>query len=319
MPRLDAMETFAEVVEAEGFSAAARALGISKSAVSKQVSRLEDGLGVRLLNRTTRRLSLTEAGATFYEACRRVLDEAEAAERAVSDLSAAPRGLLKLNAPMSFGFLHLARAIPAFHERYPQITVDAVMNDRFVDLVQEGYDLALRIGDLRDSSLIARRVAPCHAVICASPDYLARRGRPERPEDLGGHDCLLYTNNQQPREWQLLGSGASQGGLQKVKVDGPLLANNGDVLCAAALGGMGIARLPSFIVGRHLRAGRLEAVLPGYPVPEQGIHAVYPHSRNLSVKVRVFVDFLAEYFGPAPYWDEGLEALVAPPAGIRGG
>ena len=179
MARLDAMEIFAEVVEAEGFSAAARSLGVSKSAVSKQVGRLEDSLGVRLLNRTTRRLSLTEAGATFYAACRRVLEEAEAAERAVSNLSAAPRGLLKLNAPMSFGFLHLACAIPAFHARFPQISIDMAMNDRFVDLVEEGYDLALRIGQLRDSSLIARRVAPAHTVICASPDYLARRGRPE--------------------------------------------------------------------------------------------------------------------------------------------
>ena len=315
MARLDAMEIFAEVVETEGFSAAARSLGVSKSAVSKQVGRLEDSLGVRLLNRTTRRLSLTEAGATFYAACRRVLDEAEAAERAVSNLSAAPRGLLKLNAPMSFGFLHLAGAIPQFHARFPQITLDAAMNDRFVDLVEEGYDVALRIGDLRDSSLIARRVAPCRTVTCASPDYLARRGRPEKPEDLRDHDCLLYANMAQPREWPLLGPA----GLQKVKVEGPLLANNGDVLCGAALGGMGIARLPTFIVGRHLREGRLEAVLPGFPVPEQGIHAVYPHSRNLSVKVRVFVDFLAERFGPEPYWDEGLEALVAPPAGIKGG
>ncbi len=319
MIRLDAMEIFAEVVEAEGFSAAARNLGVSKSAVSKQVTRLEDGLGVRLLNRTTRRLSLTEAGTTFYEACRRVLDEAEAAERAVSNLSAAPRGLLKLNAPMSFGFLHLARAIPEFHARFPQITIDMAMNDRFVDLVEEGYDLALRIGDLRDSSLVARRVAPSRTVICASPDYLARRGRPERPEDLRDHDCLLYTHMAQPREWTLHGPGGSQGGLQKVKVDGPLLANNGDALCGAALGGLGIARLPTFIVGQHLRDGSLEALLTGFPVPEQGIHAVYPHSRNLSVKVRVFIDFLADYFGPAPYWDEGLEALVAPPAGIRGG
>jgi len=161
MARLDEMEIFAQVVEAGGFSAAARGLGLSKSAVSKQVGRLEDRLGVRLLNRTTRRLSLTEAGTTFFEACRRVLDEAESAERAVSNLSAAPRGLLKLNAPMSFGFLHLAPAIPLFHARFPQITVDVAMNDRFVDLVEEGYDLALRIGNLADSSLVARRLAPC--------------------------------------------------------------------------------------------------------------------------------------------------------------
>lgn len=302
MARLDGMEIFAEVVESQGFSAAARQLGLSKSSVSKQVGRLEDRLGVRLLNRTTRRLSLTEAGATFYAACRRVLDEAEGAERAVSSLSAAPRGLLKLNAPMSFGFLHLSGAIPAFHAQFPQITLEAVMNDRFVDLVEEGYDVALRIGDLRDSSLVARRIAPCRAVLCASPAYLDRRGRPARPEQLAGHDCLLYANTANPREWTLNGAG----GRAAVAVAGPLIANNGDLLCAAALDGMGITKLPTFIVGPCLRDGRLEVVLPDFPVPEQGIHAVYPHSRNLSLKVRVFVDFLTERFGPEPYWDAGL-------------
>lgn len=310
MPRLDEMEIFAEVVEAGGFSAAARRLNLSKSAVSKQVSRLEDRLGVRLLNRTTRRLSLTEAGTTFYAACRRVLDEAAAAEQAVSNLAAAPRGLLKLNAPMSFGFLHLGPAIPAFHARYPQVTVDAAMNDRFVDLVEEGYDVAIRIGALRDSSLVARRLAPCRAVLCASPDYLDRRGRPQRPEDLAGHDCLLYANSASPREWTLQGPR----GRQTVPVDGPLIANNGDMLCGAALAGMGIVRLPTFIVGHQLRKGRLEVVLADHPLPEQGIHAVYPHGRNLSPKVRVFVDFLADYLGPEPYWDAGLEHLVAAPA-----
>jgi DNA-binding transcriptional LysR family regulator len=315
MARLDEMEIFAEVVESGGFSAAARRLGLSKSAMSKQVGRLEDRLGVRLLNRTTRRLSLTEAGATFYAACRRVLEEAETAERAVSSLSAAPRGVLKLNAPMSFGFLHLSGAIPAFHDRFPQITIEAVMNDRFVDLIDEGYDVALRIGDLRDSSLVARRLAPCRAVLCASPAYLDRRGRPARPEELAGHDCLLYANTANPREWSLNGPR----GREAVAVAGPLLANNGDLLCTAALGGMGITKLPTFIVGPCLRDGRLEIVLPDYPVPEQGIHAVYPHSRNLSQKVRVFVDFLAGRFGPEPYWDAGLDLPAAPALAVKGG
>jgi DNA-binding transcriptional LysR family regulator len=216
---------------------------------------------------------------------------------------------------MSFGFLHLGRAIPEFHARFPQISVEAALNDRFVNLVEEGYDLALRIGTLGDSSLVARRMAPCRTVTCASPAYLDRRGRPARPEDLAGHDCLLYANQAQPREWQLLGPR----GVQTARVDGPLTANNGDLLCGAALAGMGIARLPTFIVGPHLHAGRLEAVLPGFPVPETGIHAVFPHSRNLSVKVRVFVDFLVEHFGPEPYWDAGLGPLIAPPAGIKGG
>lgn len=315
MARLDEMEVFAAVVEAGGFSAAARLLGLSKSAVSKQVGRLEDRLGVRLLNRTTRRLSLTEAGTTFHAACRRVLDEAETAEQAVSDLAAAPRGLLKLNAPMSFGFLHLGAAIPAFHQHYPQIRLDAVMNDRFVDLIEEGYDVALRIGELRDSSLVARRLAPCRNVLCASPAYLDRRGRPARPADLAQHDCLLYANTASPREWTLTGPR----GREAVAVAGPLIANNGDLLCTAALGGMGIAKLPTFIVGPCLADGRLEVVLPDHPVPEQGIHAVYPHSRNLSQKVRVFVDFLAARFGPEPYWDTGLALPAAPALATKGG
>lgn len=315
MSRLDEMEVFAEVVETGGFTAAARRLSLSKSAVSKQVTRLEDRLGVRLLNRTTRRLSLTEAGATFYAGCRRVLEEAETAERAVSDLSTAPRGILKLNAPMSFGFLHLSDAIPAFHARYPQIAIEAMMNDRFVDLIDEGYDVAVRIGDLRDSSLVARRIAPCRNVLCASPAYLDRRGRPQHPDDLAKHDCLLYDNPANPREWTLIGPR----GRVAVAVAGPLSANNGDLLCTAALGGMGVAKLPTFIVGPYLRDGRLEIVLPDCPVPEQGIHAVYPHSRNLSLKVRVFVDFLAQRFGPEPYWDKGLGLPDAPALTVKGG
>ncbi len=309
MARLDEMAVFAEVVEAESFSGAARELGISKSAVSKQVGRLEDRLGVRLLNRTTRRLSLTEAGETFYQASRRVLDQAEAAETAVSSLAAAPRGHLKLNAPMSFGFLHLAKAIPLFHARYPQIVVDATLNDRFVDLVEEGYDLAIRIGEMRDSSLVARRLAPSRAVLCASPDYLARHGAPLRPEDLAGHDCLIYSNLDYRDEWRFAGPR----GQSAVKVQGPFHANNGDALCAVALAGLGIVRLPSFIVGEHLLAGRLVPLLCDRPLPAQGIYAVYPHSRNLSAKVRAFVDFLAEHFGPEPYWDLGLDEILVPP------
>lgn len=309
MSRLDEMAVFAEVVEAEGFSAAARALGMSKSAVSKQISRLEDRLGVRLLNRTTRQLSLTEAGTTFYEASRRVLDEALAAETAVSSLAEAPRGLLKLNAPMSFGFLHLARVIPEFHERHPQIVIDAVMNDRFVDLVEEGYDVAIRIiGGMTDSSLIARRLAPSRAILCASPGYLARHGEPQRPEELGDHACLIYSNLDRRHEWRFSGP---QGPV-RVKVKGPFQANNGDALCSAALAGMGIAALPSFIVGEHLLAGRLRPVLCGFPLGAQGIYAVYPHNRNLSAKVRAFVDFLADRFGPEPYWDDGLDRILVP-------
>ena len=303
MPDLSAMAVFARVVEMESFTRAAEELRLSKSAVSKQVSRLEDRLGVRLLNRTTRRLSLTEAGAAFYEGCRKTLSEAEAAEQAVTHLAMTPRGVLKVNVPMSFGFLHVGPALPDFLGRCPELELDLDLNDRRVDLVEEGYDVAVRIGLLADSSLVARRLAPSRLLLCAAPGYLAAHGRPAAPEDLAGHDCLVYSYRSAGSQWHFRGPD----GLRRVKVAGRLRVNNGDTLLAAALGGLGIALLPSFIAGDDLRAGRLERVLPGWREAEEpSVHAVYPASRNLSPKVRVFVDFLAARFGEPPYWDEGI-------------
>ena len=300
---LTAQATFAQVVEAASFSAAARALGLSKSAVSKQVSRLEARLGVQLLNRTTRRLSLTEAGAVFYEGCQRMLAEAEAAEQAVTHLAAAPRGHLRLNAPMSFGILHLSPLLPALLRRCPELTVDLTLNDRLVDLVEEGYDLAIRIGRLPDSSLIARRLAPSRAVLCAAPAYLEEQGLPDRPRDLKRHAGLIYSYQADGATWRLTGPAGSE----RVPVAGRFRVNNGDALRQAALGGLGIAQLPTFIVGDDLRTGRLRRVLPDWEVAaEAAVHAVYPATRNLSPKVRVVIDFLAERFGDAPYWDRGL-------------
>ncbi|MFQ5773456.1 MAG: LysR family transcriptional regulator [Kiloniellaceae bacterium] len=305
MDRLSAMAVFARVVEAESFSAAARELGLSKSAVSKQVSRLEDRMSVRLLNRTTRRLSLTEAGAAFYQACRRVVAEAEAAELAVTHLAAAPRGRLKINAPMSFGVRHVGPALPEFMARYPEVAVDMVLNDRVVDLVEEGFDVGIRIVRLRDSSLIARRLAPNRRVLCAAPAYLAARGAPLSIEELSEHECLLYSYQVPDDSWRFTGPG----GERQVRVRGRLRVNNGDALLAAAVGGLGIAWLPSFICGQELRAGRLVHLIPEWGDPGGApVYAVYPASRNLSPKVRVFVDFLAERFGPTPYWDQGLGA-----------
>ena len=303
LQHLSAMAVFARVVEAGSFSAAARELALSKSAVSKQVARLEDRLGVRLLNRTTRRLSLTEAGAAFYEGCRQMLGEAEAAEAAVSHLAAAPRGTLRVNAPMSFGVLHVAPALPDFLERYPELAVEMALNDRVVDLVEEGFDVGVRIGALHDSSLIARRLAPARRLPCAAPSYVARAGAPEQPEDLREHACLLYSYQATGREWRFRGPE----GERRVTVSGRLETNNGDALRAAALSGAGVALLPSFIIGDDLRQGRLRRLLPGWEGSEPtAVHAVYPARTNLSPKVRVFVDFLAERFGPEPYWDEGL-------------
>ena len=303
MSDLAAMAVFARDVEEESFSAAARLLGLSKSAVSKQVARLEDRLGVRLLHRTTRRLSLTEEGATFFRGCQRALAEAEAAESAVTHLAAAPRGTLKVNAPMSFGVAHLSPLIPAFMARFPDLKVELELNDRLVDLVEEGFDVGVRITRLQDSSLIARRLAPSRNVICAAPDYLRARGSPEAPEALAGHDCLLYSYTTEGRVWRL----RSAAGRRQVTVRGRLLANNGEALRDAALQGLGVARLPTFIVGDALRQGHLLRLLTDWSDErESGVYAVYPASRNLAPKVRVFVDFLVERFGDPPYWEQGI-------------
>lgn len=300
MDHLSGMAVFAKVVEARSFTAAAEQLGLSKSAVSKQVSRLEDRLGIRLLNRTTRRLSLTEAGAAYYERCARIVADAEEADLAITHLQSEPRGILLVNAPMSFGIAHVAPAIPDFLERYPELRVDMILNDRVVDLIDEGFDLAIRIGALADSSLIARRLAESRMVAVASPDYLARRGTPTRPEDLSQHNCLSYSYIPQERQWRF----ETDRGLSAVSVEGSFRANNGDAIRAAAVAGLGVAVLPSFIAGPDIRSGLLVPLLGDCLPSTTTVHAVYPHNRHLTVKVRAFVDFLADRFGPSPPWDD---------------
>lgn len=303
MDQLTGMAVFAAVVEAGSLSAAARALAVSKSSVSKRISRLEDEMGVRLLNRTTRRLSLTEAGAAFYEGCRRVVAEAEAARETVAHLAAAPRGLLKVNAPMSFGVRHVGPWLPDFMARYPELAVELVLNDRVVDLIDEGFDVGIRIAALADSSLIARRLAPSRSILCAAPAYLERHGNPLSIEDLRAHECLLYSYQRTGGSWRLSGPG----GERTVSVNGRLRVNNGDALLAAAVAGLGVTLLPCFICNEALRAGQVVQVLPEWNEPAtNAIHAVFPANRNLSPKVRVFVDYLAARYGPTPYWEEGL-------------
>ncbi|HYD64068.1 LysR family transcriptional regulator [Azospirillum sp.] len=302
MDRLDDMLAFIKVVDTRSFTAAADRLNLSKSVVSRRISELENRLGARLLNRTTRKLSLTEVGQAFYERCTRILADLEEAERAVTDLHAAPRGRLKVNAPLSFGLLHLAPAIAAFMERYPDIEIDIDLNDRYVDLIDEGYDVAVRIGRLRDSSLIARRLAPNRRVVCASPAYLERHGTPQVPEDLANHHCLLYTNVPLAEQWQFRVNGETR----TVRVSGTLFANNGDILLSAAVAGRGIIVSPTFLAGPALAAGQLRCLLFDCMVTESAVYAVYPQNRHLSPKVRAFVDFLASRFGPEPYWDESI-------------
>ena len=300
MDRLAAVEAFVRVAEAQSFSGAAARIGSSKSAVSRLVSALEADLGVRLFHRTTRSLSLTEAGRGYFERTSRILADLQEADLAVSQLQAAPRGLLRVSAPMSFGFLHLAPALPEFFREHPEVSADVTMSDRFVDLIDEGFDIAVRIGVLEDSALIARRLAPIRLAICASPAYLAAHGTPLVPDDLKSHECLTNSNLPSSREWRLR---SPDGHPLTVEVSGRLSCNNGDALRVAAVEGMGVIIMPTFIIGEDVKAGRLVRLLQDYVPADIALYAVYPPTRHLSPKVRAFVDFLAARFGPKPYWD----------------
>lgn len=293
------MAVFARVVETKSFTEAARRLGMSKAAVSKQVSKLEERLGARLLNRTTRRLSLTEVGAAFYERCARIVAEAEDAELAVSRLNATPRGTLKIEAPVNFGMQYLAPLLPPFMLKHPELRVEMSFNDSFIDLIEEGCDLAVRIGQLPDSSLVARKLAETKSVICAAPAYWDRHGRPSDPAALAMHDCFAYSYLATGNEWRLQGPG----GAVAVRVTGSLAANNGDVLRQAAVAGLGVVAMPVFMVCDDLRSGRLEPVLCDWEPATRGIYAVYPHNRHLSAKVRAFIDHLVDALDPAPWGD----------------
>ncbi len=299
MDKLAGMAVFAKVAEKQNFTAAARDLGVSKSAVSKQIQRLEDRLGVRLLNRTTRRLHLTESGQAFYERARRVVEEAEEAELAVTRLHGEPRGTLRINAPMTFGIQHLTPCLPDFLNRYPDLDVDISYNDRKIDLIEEGYDVGIRISDMDDSSLIARKLSPCRVAVVASPQYWDQNGRPSHPNDLKDHSCLIYEHRRTPGEWSFSGPE----GTFTVNVSGRVKSDNGDALVQMARAGLGVYQCPTFMCGEFISSGELERVLSDYVPSSISAYAIWPHNRHLSAKVRTFVDFLVERFGPRPYWD----------------
>lgn len=300
MERLSDIAVFVQVVDSGSFTAAAERLGLSKAVVSKYVTRLEDHLGARLLNRTTRRLSLTEVGRTFYARSQAGLREIEEAEAEVSRLQGAPRGTLRLNVPMSFGILHIAPAIPEFLARYPELAVDMNLDDRQIDLVEEGFDLAIRIAELPDSSLVARRLAPCRHVVCGAPGYFQRQGVPRTPRELGDHNAITYQYQMTAREWHFL---APDGATLRVPISGTIQMNNSLALREALLYEAGITLTPTFVVGADIQAGRLQAVLTDYKTLELSIYAIYPQHRHLSPKVRAFVDFIAERLAEEPYWD----------------
>lgn len=290
------------VAETHGFAAAARRLGVSKSAVSKRITQIEKRLGAQLFHRSTRNVSLTEAGEHFYSHAVRALEAAQEAEDSVQALQEAPKGRLRINVPMAFGRLHVAPLISEFLSRYPGVSVNMVMEDRVTDLVADGFDLALRGGTLADSSLVARKITPLHNVLAAAPEYLDRFGTPETAGELSRHNCLQYSYSRDFQEWVF----DCGGKLETFRPQGSYSVNNGEALREAMLGGTGIGRLPTFTAGPDLAAGRLVRVLPDCPLPSQTLYAIYPERRHLPAKVRVFIDFILEHLGgEVPPWDRG--------------
>jgi DNA-binding transcriptional LysR family regulator len=302
MDALDGIAAFVRVVDSGSFSAAADRLKISKSAVSAHVQRLENRLGVRLLNRTTRRVAVTEAGAAYYRHCVRIIAEAEAAEQAAIALQREPRGTLRISAPDSFGWMHVAPAFSTFLKRYPELAVDITLSPAHVNLVDEGIDLAIRIGVLEDSRLVVRKLAPSRIILCAAPAYLDEHGLPHKPEDLAQHNCICTTVLPWGGEWPLAGAR----GKQVMSVSGSFRSNSAEMLRAAALDGIGIVVLPTWAAADPLRNGALKRVLPGWELPASAIYAVYPGSRLMSMKVRAFVNHLVRCFGKPPYWDADI-------------
>lgn len=303
MDKLDAMAAFTRVVAKGSYAEAGRELGLTRSAVSKAVMELEQILGVRLLDRTTRRVSATEAGRAYYERCLDVLSQIEETELQVSRLNDEPRGTLRINAPMSFGIRYLGDAVAELSAAHPDLKVELILNDRFIDPLEEGVDVTVRIGTLADSSLIARKLAPARRVLIASPGYIAQYGRPKTPGDLINHRCLAYGQSTvNSLRWQLTRGEETI----TVPVASQLCSNNGEILRAAAIAGNGIAKLPTFIVGPDISEGRLEVLVPDYPPTELGIYALYAPNRYLAAKTRVLIDHLAARFGGRPEWDAFL-------------
>ena len=296
--RLADMAVFARVVERAGFAAAARELGLSTGAVSKAVARLESHLGVRLLQRSTRRLAATEAGLAFHGYCREVVAQADEAEQHLGQLQAEPRGVLRLSAPLAFGLVQVAPRLPELQRRHPALEVELDLRETPPDLIAEGFDLAFVLGEPGDSSLVARRLSTSRRVLVASPGYLATRGTPRHPDELTGHSCLHGLGDEGGR-WHLVGAA----GEREVRVRGPLRASSDLALREAVLGGLGLARLPSFLVAGDLAEGRLKCLFAAWTPKPEAIHACYPHRRHLPAKVRAALDFFASVYGPEPYWD----------------
>ena len=300
MDKLISMKVFEKVAKHNSFSAAAGDMGLSKAMVSKHIASLENSLDVLLFNRTTRRLSLTESGAAYLERVKNILADIEETELAVSTLSSEPRGTLKLTAPTSFGAFHLARAIGGYNQIFPQVQIEMFLTERLHDLAEDGLDLAIHVGHLEDSSLIAKRLASTRMVVCGSPAYLENYGPPKTPEDLVDHKCLIFSPRTPTNEWSFKKDNKQF----NVRVSGDIRSNIGDALRVASMQDSGLIQLPTYMTGLDIKAGRLQVVLEDYEPPELPINALYLHRKHLSAKVRTFVDYLYEILHPVPYWDE---------------
>lgn len=307
MDRLENMNTFSRVVESGSISGAADRLGVAKSAVSRRLKELEQHLGVELFHRTTRKMNLTDTGRTFYHQSVRILEDVLEAELATSRAHGELQGSLKIALPLSFGLMHLGPAINDFARSHPQVEFDLDFSDREVDLMREGFDLAIRIANLPDSSLIARRLAPIHTVMCASPDYLERMGTPKFPDELIEHQCLVYSLTRNFETWHFHDT---NGNLLTTKLHPTLKASNGEFLRDAAVNGQGIVLAPTFISYKEIERGLLVPLLQKYQHPQIDAFAIYPQTRHLSQRVRAFVDFLVKRFEGIPYWDLCLQQAV---------
>lgn len=294
--------TYTKVAEKQSFSGAARELGLTKSAVSKHISALEEILKVRLLNRTTRKISLTEEGQLFLERCLHIMEEMQNAEQQLQNLNENPSGVMRINAPASFGLFHLSPVIAEFAHQYPDIRIEIDFSDGFIDIVESGVDVCIRVASLTDSSLIAKKLAPCQFAMAASPEYLKEHGTPTHPDELINHRYIEYSNIERLHEWRYIDPLTQKEMMAPIHVC--MRANNGQMLRQAALSGVGILSAPTFIIGNDIKKGKLVPILTQYAnSPERNIYALFAHNKFMATKVRLFIDFIAERFSGKPYWE----------------
>jgi len=300
MDKVVSMRVFSAVAKNRSFSGAAKKLSLSKAMVSKHVQNLENSLGVRLFNRTTRKLNITEVGSAYYDKVNAILTDIDEAESSISQLNSEPKGKLKIMAQPSFGAFHLSRALSLYLKKYPGVTANLELSQRIPDLVEDDVDLAFHVGELNDSMYVSRRIASARRVICASPEYLHENGTPKKPEDLLNHNCLIYMPRNDISKWEF----AEKGRTKKIKISGDIQCNSGDALRIASIQGCGIAQLPTYMIGLDIQAGRLKALLEDYEPEKQPIYAIYNDRKYLSAKIKTFTDFIYDLYLPEPYWNK---------------